>query len=485
MKKWIIITVSIIFSVIAIYVALTLYANQRIQSYIENEVLKVEISVEEVSSNLLSGNVSVSGITIESKENSQMDEFKLQCFSYWDYLFNNKITVDKIELSKFYVQLPLASASSKSSGNSSKTVEIGKIVLNDGGLSLKNNDTLKMKLKNLNSDISKISFNTNDFKKNLNYELKKINCDSLFYRMNASQNLYIPSLSLSNDIITLDSLQMNTNDAMQKRIENDEINKDVLTLRTTLVEISNYDFNLFSESYFKANKIKVDGTFLKVDANNNLKKSESRTTYSEQLRKMTFSLKIDTVSINNASVSYSEPNVAYTDRGAITFENINAKISNFTNEEGKGAIKMHTTSTFMQSSKLTTNFSMNPYAAHDEFNWEGDLERFQLQELNSFMDPVLDIKLEGVVDQYYFNINGSESQYKADIRLKYDNVNINLYNENKNKKVLLSGLLNLLGDNSTNGEFVTESASMDRDPKETFFNQLWLIQRKALMKVVK
>lgn len=223
MKKWIIITVSIIFSVIAIYVALTFYANHRIQSYIENEVLKEEISVEDVSSNLFSGDVSVSGVAIESKENSQMDEFNLQGFSYWDYLFNNKITVDKIELSNFYVQLPLETASSKSTGNSSKRVEIGRFVMKDGGLSLKKNDTLKTKLQNLNSEISKISFNTDDFKKNLKYEVTKIDCDSLFFKMSSSQDIYIPSLSLNSKIINLDSLQINTNNAMRKRIENDEL----------------------------------------------------------------------------------------------------------------------------------------------------------------------------------------------------------------------------------------------------------------------
>ena len=95
------------------------------------------------------------------------------------------------------------------------------------------------------------------------------------------------------------------------------------------------------------------------------------------------------------------------------------------------------------------------------------------------------MRLKGVVNEYYFSVYGNKNTISADLKIKYDDAQIEFFDKSSISNTLVSGLANLLATNDSNNKLVTKKSTIDRSNKETFFSQVWAVQRKALLEVVK
>ncbi len=468
-----------------IYIGSTFYVNHRIRDFIENDLLTSQVSISDVSTNLFTGSVTVEGLKTSESDNfnSKVGHFEINGLSYYDLLFRGNISIDEVQVSDFQIYFPLE----QQSGGKSKDrkIMLKQITLNNGAIFNYRSDTLSSRIHGLTADLGDLNFSTENFKKSLKYQINNISADSSFLKLNDYEDLKTNDVTIGSKSVEINKLMIKTNFEKIKEIEADKVNKDQLSLVTSHISIEDYSISIEPDMLFAANKISIDSAQFKITANNNLEKTETVRSYSEQLRSMGLKLDIKNIEVNNSKVSYSEPNKEDTKRGAITFEDINVQFSNVNNIEGNGAITAKTTAVFMGARKFETDFSMNPYDANDAFEWSGSISNFDLNNINPFLRPVMNMELQGSVNQYYFSIYGNKNTYRADIKINYKKAKIKFLEEKLGLNSILSGLANLMATNGSDGKLMDKTATLPRNNKATFFNQVWKVQRKALIEVLK
>ncbi len=166
----------------------------------------------------------------------------------------------------------------------------------------------------------------------------------------------------------------------------------------------------------------------------------------------------------------------------VKFDQINGKVSDFSNLKKRQPVTAKASARFMDDSMINAECTMPVYSADDDFQVRADIHDYDLASINAFTEPVLDIKISGNVKDYYFTLDGKKEIGYITTRISYDDLKIELVNKKGQPKWLLSGIANLLVKKSRK-EAVKE-AQLTRDASKTVFNFIWKIQKKALREVV-
>jgi len=114
----------------------------------------------------------------------------------------------------------------------------------------------------------------------------------------------------------------------------------------------------------------------------------------------------------------------------------------------------------------------------DNFVFKADLGGLKADHLNQFMQPNLNLKLEGDLAKTMFTIDGNAVTSNVDLKTKYTNFDIILLKENGNEKnKLLSKIINIFvskdskdaKDNFRN----SNTKTVERDQTKSIFNFVW------------
>src|SRR5690606_22311625 len=103
-----------------------------------------------------------------------------------------------------------------------------------------------------------------------------------------------------------------------------------------------------------------------------------------------------------------------------------------------------------------------------------------------FMEPNLNVQLNGEVNKTYFTINGNDHTSLIDLKLQYDHFNIAILKQNgKEKNKFLSAVVNLFvskDSNNKSNEFRHGNAKdVERDKTKSVFNYLWINIKAGLL----
>ena len=208
--------------------------------------------------------------------------------------------------------------------------------------------------------------------------------------------------------------------------------------------------------------------------------------YSRQLRDLNFDLKVKNVQIKNAFITYEEKVKQDKSAGQIKFTNLNANISHLGNAfTDLGTTKIDVTSTFMDNSNLKVSWDFDVNNQLDQFVFKADIGVLNASQLNQFMEPNLNIRLDGQLQKTYFTINGNSDVSNIDLKTKYENFDVIVLKENgEEKNKFLSGLINLFVSNNSNDQsdnFRKATAkNIQRVKHKSVFNFIWINIRAGL-----
>src|SRR5690606_17654673 len=112
-----------------------------------------------------------------------------------------------------------------------------------------------------------------------------------------------------------------------------------------------------------------------------------------------------------------------TDGGKLEFSNLNAVINNLSNtyEKGENKTSLNIDAIFMENTPIKVDWTFNVADPNDEFVFKADIGNLAANHMNQFMEPNLNVKLNGEVNQTFFTINGNDHASIIDLKLKYDN----------------------------------------------------------------
>ncbi len=260
---------------------------------------------------------------------------------------------------------------------------------------------------------------------------------------------------------------------------------------------------LFPDNKLYADAMNIGGGYVKVFNNKRYPRMIRNKVgeYPQQLlKKIDLKLNIDTININNVRVTYSEFDPEAKLTGFISFDRINGKIFNATNDSlpllKNPVCKAQFHTYFMNKGNLDVFFTFNTPSKKGDFTVEGQLGYFEGTSINKITIALAKVSIQSLqVNKYVFKLKGDDNRITGTGTLYYENlkatvlkvVDKNLEEKKEKPRKRLFGIFkrkpiptfivnNLILKNSNprkSGKLVVGNINLTRDPTRSFWGTIW------------
>jgi len=505
-KTVLIIMLSLIILIIGYFVAKNIILN-KVENYVFNLPEHIQLQYQSIDIDLLRGDfkieaplLSIKGKTTK-KINTQLalKTIIFEGVSYWSYWKNNTIDIENIEvkspkITHFYnKEVSSKDLNTQISHQVKIPVNIERFFIENANVEVFdfNTETVLFKSEQLNLSTSNITFNkeTSKAKIPFNFEGFKLTTNQTFYVLNDFENLTLDKIKIGENNSTFFNLKIKTKYDKQELSKHLKVERDYFDLIIEEIAINDYNLGFKNDSIFS---FTTDNVVIKKP-NFNIYRDKLvaddflvKPMYSKQLRDLNFDLKVNKVLIENASIIYEEKMKLDKPAGQLKFTNLNAEVAHL----GNAFIDLDSTtidisSTFMGNTNLNVNWSFSVNNPTDQFMFKADIGLLKASQMNQFMTPNLNIRLEGELLKTYFTIDGNTNISTIDLKTKYKNFDVTVLKDNGNEKnKFLSGLINLFVSNNSNDQsdnFRKASVqNVERIKHKSVFNFIWISIRAGL-----
>jgi len=503
MKKYKRLVLIIIGLIAVILIVISLFANpfleKKIEAFLQNNMPDhIENSYESISVNVIGGTLTIEkpSLILKTKDSSlvhthlKMKSFVVEDISYWDYLFNDEIHLDEIlfeELQLTYYKDHYKKK--KDTAKTKKPLKLPKPILIDNivfknssiGIYQKSVDSTILFSKNINLDLMDMQLNETTLSQRIPVKFGAISAttDSIFLKVGQYENLSFQKFEFEDGNISLNGIQLKTKYSREELSKIIAKERDHFNVKVEAFKINNLDFGFENDTlYVKSNLITVatpDAAIYRdklVADDHGIKKL-----YSESIRDLPIKLTIDSISMTNGRVEYSEKVFQENTAGVLTISKINAGISDISNTytaPEKTTISVE--AIFMKDTPITANWSFDTSSLGDEFTFKGTAGKMDASDMNVFTAPLLNAELEGQIHETIFSITGDYNQSIINLSQNYDDIKIEILSKkSKKRKKALSSIANVFvhDDSKSDGEtFNNVTANVSRDKTKSFFNYL-------------
>ncbi len=205
------------------------------------------------------------------------------------------------------------------------------------------------------------------------------------------------------------------------------------------------------------------------------------------LKRLPLQVHLDTLRIKNIHVAYTEYNPITQKRGTVDLEHLKGTVLNVTNDSLQLRKNNHAianlTTTIIKAAKINIRLDFNLTSNSGAFSYRGQIGPMDMTALNSLSKPLGLVKIEqGKVQSADFDIKGNLKGSWGTMRFLYKDLKITMLKEGEEgeptkEKGFLSFLANTLviaDANPAKGEQVrVANITFERTPAASFFNLLW------------
>lgn len=204
----------------------------------------------------------------------------------------------------------------------------------------------------------------------------------------------------------------------------------------------------------------------------------------DMLRNIPVHVSVDTISLQNSHIRYSERLEKAEEAGYIDFANLSATFCEVSNDEEKwrkGTYPtLHAEADVMGKALLSADFEFVPTDSSDHQFITGNLEPMDMQPLNEALVPLAFVRIEdGQILGLDFEMTLGENEAAGEVLLRYEDFKISLLNKEQNEETLGKKVLSLLVNNlkvksANKGEDLrTGKVEFERDKNKATFNYWW------------
>ncbi|MGV8877504.1 MAG: hypothetical protein ACOH2A_00600 [Sphingobacteriaceae bacterium] len=381
-----------------------------------------------------------------------------------------------------------------------KELHIGKISLKDVDFAFINTNEVKVKttvLRNLNIDISDVfidSLSQRDTSRF--YNTKSVDFHLTDYRLATPDSLYYLNLkdirfSTSRREIVLEKLSLDPRYDKVQFYKKVKYAKDRYALSFNRISLTQINLQKFLRSQqLHAGAMRISNGVVDVYNNNAYPKRVSIKNHAyphQKLQEVALDMKIDSLYIEDTSISYAEADHLSGQTGKITFEKTKGLLLNVTNSTSAKKLNPYMTARlhtrFMNTADLNVNFKFNLLATNGNFNYSGTLGQMDGRVLNRITRPLGMVEVASAnIKKLSFDVDADEHTAKGMLKFYYSDLKVQLLKreagkQKLEKQSLISTLANTLvirtNNPKNNGEFVSGSINYRRVPTASFFNFLW------------
>lgn len=506
-KRLFIVLVIIIGFAIAIPIANS-YVKKKIVTGLENLPSHIKAKVDDISVNVVSGSVAFNTIelsvlgktTNETNLEIKLKDVLVKKIGYLGILFNDEIVIKNIELNQPQITyyhndaIEKKDIVKKDSIAKSQLINIESFNINEGAIHMisRSNESLLLKTEKFNLSLNDV---TNRFSKKyktpISFNDFEFLSESIFLNVGKYENLKLGSIHANNHSVSLKSIEFKTKYSRFELSQLIPSERDHINLEIDSLVMDNMDFGFKKDSVFnfEAKSIAIyKPKFInfrdKLVADNFKQKS----LYSKMLRDLKVDLTLNHVEIFDGEVVYEEKVNHNIIPGKIFFTEYNASIENVSNtyKSGKAITKIITHTKFMGDALLKTEWEFDVNDLNDHFIYKAELGSFNINNINQFMEPNLNIDIQGTLHKTFFTISGNAISSSIDFKTNFDDFKISVLRKNEHKKnKVLSSIANMVvPKSSSKGKDHYVEGRRDgivRDKTKSVFNFIWLNVKAGLI----
>ncbi|WP_040280910.1 AsmA family protein [Psychroserpens damuponensis] len=505
-KVGIIFIIVFVLALVGLFTAKHLAAS-KFESLVQNLPDHINLQYNNADIDLLSGNLTLENplVTIKGQVTNEINaqiafkSLEVNNLSYWELYRNDAINLESAKLIEpnitYYHNKNVQEQSYDAmlEGNLKKTFNIEEFYVENAKINVFDidNDSLLFSSEHLNIKLSSITSKSSESSK-LPFVIGDFNFSTknLKYQLNDFDDLFVKSIDINDKNSKLSEVKIQTKYSKQGLSKQLKTERDYIDLSINSIDIKNQNVVLKKgmRSRFEANQIDFNTLDLEVYRDKLIADDvKHKPLYSKMLRELGFDLDLNKVSINNGQIVYEEKVKIDKPAGKLEFSNFDATIKNVSNNDAdtlKTTINISTI--FMKDTPLNVNWNFDVSDINDRFMFKADIGLLQAEHLNQFMQPNLNLKLEGALLKTYFTIDGTVNTSQVDLKTDYDQFDvIILKDDGKEKNKFLSGLVNLFiskdSKNETDDFRESDTKTVDRDKTKSVFNYVWKNAQSGLL----
>jgi len=469
----------------------------------------ISFSYDNLQINLLKGNLDFQNIQVISlgRQTSSCEirvkanNLSITGFSYWKIFLKKSVYVESLTLSKPHLNFktcPKTSAENTAKSNPIqllKEIFIEDLIFDSGIVEIwdDSEETALVAVQSIDLHLKKVATDPKVITHYVPFTFADygITIQNFKAPLGEFEMLQMEVMKLDNKSIDVNNLSLATilskKDLSQKiTYQRDHVNLFIpgITVNRHKYKISNDSLQVNFKSFL------ITEPLLEMYRDKSrLENLETRPLYAELLRKLPFKIAVDSVFIEKGSIMYEEdiPNIAKA--GVLSFEDLDATISNLSNLiQTDSNLKIELDTELMGAGRFNLNWEFNVQDQQNTFLVSGGLSNFKTANLNDFLVPNLRAKTSGTIDQLYFTISGDDNVASGDIKMKYEDFKFQVLNKERNGvKKVLSFIGNLFindGSNTDNDGYRHGNISTERSKNKSFFNYLWINLEDGLLDVL-
>lgn len=464
---------------------------------IDTSLFNNSISVDDIS---LIPKKDVSDTLAKTKISGTIKLVKVTHIGIFGILFNNKITANNIIISNPKITILTNKKSDKKEQDDAvksleKTFSISNIYLNNADIKIVNEESKKVLLSvhNLNVILDKIGLSDKTITKKIPFSYKNysFNCDSIYYHRNEFYDIETKKISSSNSELKVSDFKMIPLYNRKQFVTKIAAEKDLYTISSKEISVNNMKWS-FQDSvfYFYTKSILLDKVTASIYRSKEPKDDlTKKKLYNSLLRDLKFNLKVDTLKIRNSILIYEEEITFEKGPGKLFFDDFNLTATNIQSGFNKTKLpdlKIKINCKFMKTSPLNVNWRLNVMDKTDGFRIQGTIANFDLEKLNPFTKPYINVNTKGNFDKVIFDITGNDVSSKGKFSLQYDNLKVVVFqkDDRKKKNKLLTAIGNLFVKTDTKDRLKSTDVEVKRIQEKSFYNFLWLNIAEGLKKLL-
>ncbi|WP_339834161.1 hypothetical protein [uncultured Flavobacterium sp.] len=515
-KKIIFIVLGIIIFLGLINLGFTVWVESKLPKLINNENnTDYNISYKDIDLSIWNAKITAYDVSISPKKNlkesdkkfglyGNIDLIEVTNFDIWSILFDKKIKAKSLVVSNPRIILFKNNDSAINDYNNinskvfkpfERIIIVSNLFMERGKFKIFNtlNQKTLANIQNINFKLEGIVLNEKTLNEEIpiSYNKYTLTCDSVFYQVNEFYDIKSSKIVVTEKSLKIKKFKFLPKYTRRNFIQKIRKEKDLFTILADDISIKKMAWGFKNKVFFfDTNSIVLNNVAANIYRgkmpSDDLSKKEL---YNRLLRNLKVDIKVDSLFIKNSLLTYEEEKTFEKGPSKLFFSNFNLfaqSIESGYNKTKLPDVRIKINCNFMKESPLKVDWSFNVLNKKDGFKIVGSIDKFNAEELAVFTKPYMNIKVNGEFDEVYFDFSGNDILNKGTFSLKYDDLKVVIYQNNKRlkKNKFLSTIGNLFVKNDSDDEIKTTEIEVERNQEKSFYNFLWISIADGLKKIL-
>lgn len=470
------------------------------------------ITCKNLSFNPFTGCLEVEGLNIErpiSKNESEVlglitNQVHVHGLSYWQYLKNDKVYINEVVFADLSINITqnkrvnAIQRDSNAKGNTPKEILIDNFTIEQGKLSIQNQQFQKLKLDTFSTNIERLQFLVKKDSQQIVWnQLEFLGKYFLMNGQKSDNKLFAESIQLSkNNQLLVNQLKWKPKYTKANYLDHHEYRKariDVVIPQVVLQQFPIEDL-IFKQS-FKAQSITFENSSFKIYSDKNKKACPDciKKYHYENLIDADLKIDIDSILVKNGLIVLEELGQGKEKFGKLDWSKVHASVYDLTNNPKKIGTHPHTVAdiqaVFVNEGNINLHFEFPNFNKNADYHFYGDLDKVKLKKINRFLIFSKRFRIKkGEVNKFAFSGSGNLQRASGDMELRYKDLSLQFLKKDHSPRKFLSKLANnILGNkNNPDKEDKLRKGKMyfERDERNSFISNWWKTMQTGIKSIM-